>query len=236
MSSPYINTILKTSVILHPYQMDNNIYISLKKNLENKVVGKCFIDYGYINKVIKIEEYKDGIIEAENTESSALFDLSFSCKLCAPLRNTQIICEIERVNKLLITAINGPILVVITNDRVNASVFFKDNNNNIRYKKENQSNMLQPHDFIKVTLQSIKFNDEDEKIKAIGILENMASEEEKKKYYLDQYRDDRDIVEYDQYVASMNKNVNDEEPHEKDNEVGKEIDNDVKVINNEIKK
>ena len=92
--------------------------------------------------LLEILDYKDGIIEAENTESSALFDLDFSCKICSPLKNTQIICEIDSVNKLLITAINGPILVIITNDRINNNVFFKDNNNNIRYKKENESQIL----------------------------------------------------------------------------------------------
>lgn len=196
MSSPYINTILNTTVMLRPYQMDNNIYINLKKNLENNVVGKCFKNYGFISKIIRILDYKDGIIEAENTESSALFDLRFTCKLCAPLKNMQIICEIERVNKLLITAVNGPILVVITHDRINTSVFFKDNNNNIRYKKDDQSLMLQQHDFIKITLQSIKFYDGDETIKAIGILEDIATEKEQKKFYSDQYSENENVVDF----------------------------------------
>ena len=81
MTSPYINTKLSASILLHPYQMDNKIYINLKKNLEKKLIGKCFSNYGYVVKIIKILSYKDGIIEAENTESSALFDLEFSCKL-----------------------------------------------------------------------------------------------------------------------------------------------------------
>lgn len=201
MSSPYINTKLSTSVILHPYQMDNKIYINLKNNLQN-IVGKCFSKYGYIVKIIEILNYKDGVIEAENTESSALFDLDFSCRICTPLKNTQIICEIDRVNKLLITAINGPILVVITNDRINSNVFFKDNNNNIRYKKSAQSNMLQPHDFIKVTLQTIHFNDGDEKIKAIGYMDDIATDDEKKNYYKDLYIDSDTVVNYEQYVKS----------------------------------
>src|SRR5438552_434965 len=110
--SPFLNTIISTNTIAHPYQMDNRIFINLKKNLEKKIVGKCFSNYGYIVKIIEILNYKDGIIEAENTESSAIFDLEFSCRICAPLKNTQIICEIDRVNKLLITAVNGPILIV----------------------------------------------------------------------------------------------------------------------------
>ena len=199
MTSPYINTKIHTTVMLHPYQMDNKIYINLKKNLENKVNRRCFSKYGYIVKVIEIINYKDGRIEAENTESSALFDLEFSCRICSPLKNTQIICEIDRVNKLLITAKNGPILVVITNDRLNSNAFFKDNNNNIRYKKDGQSKMLEPQDFIKVTLQTIQFYDGDEKIKAIGFVDDIATEDEKKSYYSDQYIDTDDVVDFESY-------------------------------------
>lgn len=206
MSSPYINTKLTTSVLLHPYQMDNKIYLHLKKNLENKIVGRCFSKYGYIVKIIKIIKYKDGLIEAENTESSALFDLEFSCKICAPLKNMTIICQIDKVNKLLITAVNGPILVVITNDRINNEVFFKDKNNNIRYTSGETSNILQPNDFIKVTLQTIQFYDGDEKIKAIGFIEGMASEEEMKSFYADQYKETDEIIEFDEHNEPKEEN------------------------------
>ena len=201
MLSPYINTKLKTSVLLHPYQMNNNIYRNLKKNLEEKVADKCFSKYGYIVKVIEILDYKDGVIEAENTEASALFDLDFSCRICAPLRNTQIICQIERINKQLITATNGPILIVITNDRINTNVFFKDNNNNIRYKKDDVSHMLQQNDFIKITLQTLQFYDGDEKIKAIGFVDNIANEAEQKKFYEDQYTDEGVIVDFGEHMT-----------------------------------
>ena len=202
MSSPYINTKLTTSVLLHPYQMDNKIYINLKKNLENKIVDRCFSRYGYVVKIIEILNYRDGVIEAENTESSALFDLEFSCKICSPLRNTSIICQVDKVNKLLITAINGPILVVITNDRINNKLFFKDKNNNIRYKIENESKVLQPNDFIKVTLQTIQFYDGDEKIKAIGFIESIATDEETKNFYADQYKEMDELVDFDEHQES----------------------------------
>ena len=201
MSSPYINTQLSTSVILHPFQMDNKVYINIKKNIENKLVGKCFSDYGYVVKIIEILKYGDAPIEAENVESSALIPVDFSCRICHPLRNSQYIFEIQRVNKLLITAINGPILVIITNDRVNNEIFFKDNNNNLRYKKDGVSNVLQPHDFIKVTLLTIQSYDGDEKIKAIGFMNDMASEGDQKNYYSDLYKEVGEIINYETYIA-----------------------------------
>jgi len=202
MTSPYINTKIQTPIILHPHQMDNKIYINLKKNLEKEVVGKCYSKYGFIVKVINIISYKDGIIEAENIESSALFDLEFSCRICAPLKNSVIICEVDRINKLLITAKNGPILILITNDRLNSNIFFKDNNNNIRYKKEEQSQILKQQDFIKVNLQRIQFYDGDVKIKAIGFIEDMATDDEKKSYYMDQYSNESKLIDFESYMKN----------------------------------
>lgn len=202
--SPYINTKLYTSVLLHPHQMNNKLYINLKRNLEKVVSGKCFSKYGYIVKVIEIIEYNEGIIEAENVESSARFPVSFSCRLCAPLKNIQIIAKIDKINKHLVTANNGPIVIIITNDRVNDEVFFKDNKNDLRYKKNNQSVLLQPNDYIKITLQSIQFHDGDDKIKAIGFIDDMATSKEIKLFYENkEIKEDEDIIEYKEYEESV---------------------------------
>ena len=202
MTSPYVNTVLSKTVPLHPYQMNNKIYLNLKNNLERSIVGKCYSKYGFIVKIIKIEKVNEGVIEAENTDASAFFDLSFSCRICLPLKDTQIICQIDKVNKVLITAVNGPILVIITNDRINDKVFFKDNNNNIRYKKEDQSDILKSQDFIKVTLETIRFHNGDEKIKAIGYMDDIASESDQKKFYEDQYKEEEQQINIDEYLES----------------------------------
>lgn len=201
MHSPYINTKLATVVALKPHQMDNKLYINLKKNLEEKLLGKCYKHYGYITNIYKILEYKNGIIEAEDIMSSALFDIEFSCRLCRPLKNQIIVAQIEHISKVLITANNGPILVIITSDRINNENFFIDNNNNIRYKKkEGQSKLLESKDFVKIIIISTVFNHGDERIKALGILDNMATEEEIKKFYQDLYNTEEiNIKKYQDY-------------------------------------
>lgn len=210
MTSPYINTKLYTSVSLHPDQMDNKIYINLKKNLERKVVQKCFRDYGYIMQIYEILEYKDGIIEAENFMSSALFDVSFSCRLCRPLKNKEIICQIDRVNRVIVTATNGPILTIITNDRINDDIFFTDNNNNLRYKDKetDTSKILKEKEFVKVIIKSIVFNNGDDRIKAIGFLNGMATEKDVQEYYQELYNTDEKIVDFEKYMESENESNN----------------------------
>jgi DNA-directed RNA polymerase subunit E'/Rpb7 len=197
MTSPYINTKLATSISLLPDKFDNKIYLNLKRALEKKVVGKCFHEYGYISDVFEILDFKDGVIEAENLMGSATFDVSFSCRLCRPIRDQQIVCQVNRVNKVLITLENGPIIVIITNDRINDEVFFTDNNNNLRYKTETGSHILKQKEFVKVTVVSTVFNHGDNKIKAIGFLDNVATETEVEKFYQDIYSKEGDIVTID---------------------------------------
>jgi DNA-directed RNA polymerase subunit E'/Rpb7 len=204
MSGPYINTELYTTISLHSSQMDNKIYLNLKKNLENKVSKKCFRDYGYITEVYEILDYKDGIIEGENFSASAKFDVTFSCRLCLPLRFTQIICKVDRVNKLLITAVNGPILVIITNERINDKIFFTDNNNNLRHKQNEKSFILKPSEYVKVTINKITFNHGDQKIKAIGFLDDIASENDKIRFYQELYNKEGEPINFDDYIKKNN--------------------------------
>lgn len=204
MTSPYIITKLFTTVSLRPDQMDNKIYLNLKKNLEVNVLKKCYKNYGYITDIYKIIDYKDGIIEAENLMASATYHISFSCRLCCPLKNTNIICKINRVNKMLVTAENGPILVIVTNDRLNQNVFMIDNYNVLRYKKDTTYHVLKPNDFVKITILSISFNHKDTIIKAIGYLEDVASENEIEQYYRkDVYGKDTEEVEFNQYANDI---------------------------------
>ena len=217
MLSPYLNTRLYSQVTLQPQQMNNNLYLNLKKNLDEKVTKKCFRNYGYIMEIYEILEFKDGLIEPENLMASALFNVTFSCRLCRPLKNKQIVCQVNRVNKVLITVENGPVLVIITNDRINDKIFYTDNNNNLRYRKENESLVLQPKDFVLITIISIVFNHGDNKIKAIGFLENMANEKQVESFYKDLYNTDQKEVNLEEYIKSDSTNQNEKASNDESN-------------------
>ncbi len=198
--SPYINTKLFTTVSLKADQLNNKFYINLKKNLEEQILHKCYKNYGYIMDIYKIIKYSDGNIEPENYSASAKYDIEFSCRLCRPLRLRQIICEIDRVNKVLVTTTNGPIIVIITNDRINDKVFFTDNNNNLRYKKDGKTQLLKKGDFVKISLKATMFNHADTKIKAIGYLEEVATDDDVKEYYKDIYDKEKEMIDIEKYI------------------------------------
>ena len=203
VDNPFINTKLSTTVSLRPDQMDNKIYLNLKNNLEKKIVGKCYKDYGFINKIYEIIRYKDGIIEDENFTGSAVFDLEFSCSICRPLRNQSIVCQVEKVNKMLIMLKNGPLKIVITIQRFDNENFFVDNNNNIRYKNKNGSEILKSDDYVIANVLQVIFNHGDSRITAMGSLNRMATEDDVKKFYTDMYEEPQELVSYTEYVNTV---------------------------------
>ena len=174
--SPYINTTLVTPIMLHPNQMDNKIYIHLKKNINEKLVGRCYLNYGYISKIFKIEDMTEGVIEPEDPTSSAKIIVKFSCRLCNPFKNKYLICKIDRMNKALIGAINGPIIVIITPENINEQKFFKDSERNIRFKKD--AKMLEPNDYVKIYVLQSTFGNYDKNIICFGNLYDLATKDE----------------------------------------------------------
>lgn len=195
---PYIITELTANVLLRPHQMDNKIYLHLKSNLERNLVNKCYKKYGFIVEIISLKEYVGGVIEPENTESSALFNAKFICKICVALRKRQIICKVDKITNPVITLSNGPILAIVPVDRLNTNVFFRDTSNVLRYKTKSGTEPLKPGDLIIVTLQNIEIHDGGSEIKAICIADDIATNDLVEKYYKNETDDN--IIAYDEFA------------------------------------
>lgn len=199
MTSPYINTKLATLVPLKADQMDNKIYLNLKKNLENSLLGRCYKNYGIITEIYMIDKYQNGRIEAENFLASAIFEVEFSCRLCSPLVSKDIICEVVVLAKMFITVRNGPMLFVIQNKDINDKVFKTDNKYNYIYKKGEETVQLKKEDHVIIKISQLKFNNGDEEIIGMGILLNVADESEVARYYDDIHKKDEQYVDIDVY-------------------------------------
>lgn len=185
LHSPYIETSLRCPIMLNPTQMDNKLELYLKANLNNYTKGRCFLNYGFVVKINKIEETSDGRIEEEDSSCSAKFIVKFSCRLCLPAKNKEIICRIDRMNKVLLSAINGPIKAIITPDKINEENFFIDTDRNIRIK--NTSTIIEPEMYIKVLILQSTFSHYDTNIIAISFLQNIATEQEIMMFDKEQY-------------------------------------------------
>ncbi len=224
MSSPYINTTLYTNLILNPEQFGNAVYKNLKGNLVAKLEGKCYKDYGLITKIFEIQKYENGIIQPENPTAGALYDIKFSCRLCIPLKKKQLICEVDRMNELLVGLKNGPIIVIVATNWINKNVFIIDQNRNIRYKEKDEYHILKAGSLVKVTITSTTFNDMDNCISVLGELDSMASDTEIKSYYNDIYdQGSGNIIDYDKFLAKTASDQDETKDLNLDNDEDEEV-------------
>lgn len=69
------------------------------------------------------------------------------------------ICKIDRMNKTLISAVNGPIKVIITPDKINKDIFYTDVDRNIRIK--DKSKLIETEMYVKVLILQSTFSNYD---------------------------------------------------------------------------
>jgi hypothetical protein len=209
---PCKDEVLYTKVILHPHQMNNDIYINLKKNLVDKVQGKC-TKYGYITKVYKIIEYVDGIIEPESFTGVAIYNVKYLANVCVALKDTIIVAKITSYipNASFAVADFGPtplaqdpsiisksvnaspiIKIIFTKNEkdLNTEIFKLGNDRSIIHKESNKKLAL--GDYIKIQLKSIKLYQYDTIIKCMGHLNDIVTEDEMNKFA---YKDENNKLE-----------------------------------------
>jgi DNA-directed RNA polymerase subunit E'/Rpb7 len=212
MDTPYFNTFLYSTVSLHPSQMTNDIYIHLKNNLIRKLVGKCYKSYGYISKIYKIEERSTGKLIAEDPTASASYDIKFSCKLCRPLKNTVIVCEVIQINKSLIYLRNGPIHVFIFegSDNINKTNFVYDERRNVLLAVIGNGKGIPVviGTYIKIKVDDCRIENGSNKIIVLGILESLATKNDIDDSLLIRENDNIPFVEYDEYLTKESEHNN----------------------------
>lgn len=178
--SPYVNTEFHSRISLFPHQMNNEIYIHLKNNLKKKIEKKCN-KYGYVTKLFKILDYSDGEIIPENFDSSSIFNIKYSCRVCLPIEQTEIICKVDFLNKALIKAVNGPIIGIIKMTELNTDKFSLNNKGDIVYSTNNKILEVGSHIIIKVL--GLNFFAGDERIIILASLEDIPTETQIKQYF-----------------------------------------------------
>jgi DNA-directed RNA polymerase subunit E'/Rpb7 len=175
---------LHTNVILYPYQMNNDLYINLKKNLIDKVEEKC-VENCYIIKVYKIINYSNGIIEPENFTGSAKYNVRYMAKKCMAIQGTFIIAKMSvyksNVNFAIAKFGNIINIVIQKNEKdINVNNFMISNDKNLVHKSSLKK--LNVDDFVKVQLKSVRLFKDETSINCIGYLDDLATPEEIEKF------------------------------------------------------
>ena len=180
IATPYLDSELYSRILIRPQQINNDIYISLKNNLKKKVEKKCN-KYGYITKVYKILDFSEGEVVPENFDSSIVYNVKFSCRICLPVTDSTIVCKVDLLNKSLVKASNGPIVCIIGINYINNNNFTINNKGEIVANKNNK--VLESDDYILVSIKGANFFPGDERIVILGALDNIANEEQVKEFY-----------------------------------------------------
>jgi hypothetical protein len=171
--------------------MDNNIRKHIKNNVEREHLNKCFLDYGYLNKIHEIYPDYDAEIVAEDPMACALFKVRMSCTLCRPILNSTIICKAMGITPPIIYLVNGPLDIIIkTSQNINKNIFifnqklnrwtakkdFVENDNDTETKK--RYILLEEGVYLKIKILNKKIIDKSDRILCTGYLENIATENE----------------------------------------------------------
>jgi DNA-directed RNA polymerase subunit E'/Rpb7 len=193
--------------------MNNDIYKNLKANLIRIHQNKCYLNYGYISKIYKIEERSGGIIIPEDPSASASYEVKFSCKLCRPLVNSIIVFKVLGVNKSIIYLNNGPIYMLIFDKNINMNNFVYDEKHNVwlAYTKNGKGIPIVIGTYVNATIIDTKIEDKTSKILALGILESISSTSEINNNIENQENEDSKIINYDDYMKQNIKELNETE-------------------------
>ena len=176
--SPYRNIKQHTRISLEPYHMNSDIRNNMKLVLKKKVEKKCNKN-GFIDEVFKILEFNDGIMIPENLNGSAIYNITYHCRICIPIENTTIIGNIKMVNPDLIVAINGPLFIFVPKNYVDTNIW--DIPENFTHKKN--SKKLGVSNYVKIQIVDKRINQGDSQIKVMGKLLDFATDDEVEKYY-----------------------------------------------------
>lgn len=194
---PCRDEILHARILLLPHQMNNDLYINLKKNLVDKVEGKC-IKEGFVIKVYKLLEYSNGLVEPENFTGSAVYDVKYLAKICVALKESTIVARVKSYvpNANFALAEFGSIMNIIftKNERdLNTRKFIIGNDRSLLHIPTNKK--IGNGDYLKIQLKSVRFYKNDIIIGCMGYLDDLASPEEIAKYG---YNDDAIMKEIKQ--------------------------------------
>jgi DNA-directed RNA polymerase subunit E'/Rpb7 len=229
MNNPYVNTILTSAISLRPDQMNNNIDSHLKANLKNMLEGKCYRNFGYIVNIYKLTKKESGKIEQEDSSGSAIFNITFECKLCMPLKNMKIVCVVNESNIGMLMLSNGPIRVILGIGRINPDEF-TITKYGIFAKTSEGNKLLRKGDHVIVKIDNVKHQNMDTVMLCSGHLLGMASDEDIENFAQSEFKDDGKFVDY-KYIIDK---------YEKDNDltqIGNKMvkeNNDQQVVETEI--
>ena len=177
---PNINTTLYTKIALDALSLNNDIYPNLKFQLKKNILGKCN-QYGYVQRINQIDDYQNNEIDCESRHCSVVFNVTYNAQICIPKNGMTVVAKMDKYNKVILSLTHGPIIIIVKTGDFNGSNFVINNNDTHVVLATNEP--ITASSYFKISIRGHRFSPGDTCIKALGFLEDIATEEEVSEFY-----------------------------------------------------
>lgn len=173
----FVDKELHDIVSIKPRQITPDLYIHLKKNLIQKVEKKC-LAFCYVNKVREITKYDEGEMRAEDFSGDIQFKVTYNARVSIPVIGCNIICKIDKIIKLVLLMVNGPLLctVRVSETEIDQNIFSIQNSDKIIHRKTGKE--LSIGDYVKINITNQKIFPGQEYIAIFAKLYDIATPQE----------------------------------------------------------
>jgi DNA-directed RNA polymerase subunit E'/Rpb7 len=177
---------LTADVLLHPSQLNNDLYDNLKSNLSRRLLHHCYKNYGYISNIFNIVQYDQGQIFNEDTVAKVQYKVKFNCEVIRPVSGLTIIASMDTVDICIGAKFTG-LNIFIDKNQISDKFIFNQNNK-IIYKQNGY--ILKKGDLIKVKILNYNIYHYNNLITVLGYIEDLLTEQEINNYYSNVYDDE----------------------------------------------
>lgn len=156
-SNIYTNCLLERRVQVPAKALNKNLEKNIVEILINDIGDKCVAE-GFVKKdSIQIQQRSEGKVDNTDFRGNTNYIVRFTADICNPVRGNIIKCKVDRINKLGVMSLIGPLsIIVIKQYHINKGLF-KD----LEVGKE-----------ISVEVIGARFSVNDDTIQVIGKLSN----------------------------------------------------------------
>jgi len=180
LKKPNINTVQYARISLEALYLNNDIFANLKYTLKQSVLGKCN-RYGYVQRINSIDSYEDNEIECDDRDCGVVYNVTYNAQICIPTDGIVVVAKVDKYNKVMIHLTHGPIIIIVKSENYNKDKFYI-NNNDIHVVNQTQLPIASGQ-FLKILINGHRFSPGDNVIKALGFLQDVATDEEVKEFY-----------------------------------------------------
>ena len=109
----YFESLIKQRIIIQSKHLNNKINEYITGYLKNKFEGRC-VSEGYIQQdSIEIINKSIGYMNGSRFTGDITYDILYKAKICNPMANNIIECQVKFINKLGLLCNNGPITIIV---------------------------------------------------------------------------------------------------------------------------